>query len=104
MGAGCGFFLQPADGFDASLDRHVDIHQDDIGFVLPAQADRFQAVAGFANQIEPRLVAQDFHQAAPEQFVVIRNEDSDQLIHAPPHLRADRSAGAERSGSLPPHG
>ena len=68
---------QLCQGIAAMHHRHVQIQQDHIGVQLLGQLDPFQAIAGFAHDLEIGLALQQRLEAAAEQGVIIYQQDAD---------------------------
>ena len=73
------------------------------GFRRGGQADRFVAVAGFADHDDRRIVLEDAAEAAPDQAVIVGEQDGDRVIrHAAPPSAARVAARRQRhAGGAP---
>jgi uncharacterized protein YcaQ len=78
LGAGGDLLGRPA-GLDPAGLRHPDVHEHDVGQRLARHGDRLGAVAGLADQVDVVLVGQDHLQAAPEQRMIVGDQDPDRL-------------------------
>ena len=59
--------------------RHAHVHEDDVGRQLLGLGDRVLAVVGLADDVDAVLGLEDEHQPAPEQRVVVDDQDADAL-------------------------
>ena len=66
-------------GVDAAPLGHPDVHQDDVGKRVGRLLDGFAAVAGLADDLDVGLLLEDHLQPAPEQGVVVDDQDADRL-------------------------
>src|SRR5579862_5798386 len=62
-------------GFEAVESRHGDIHQDEVGALLPYQLQRLAAVARLADHFDRGIVGQQGPQARAYERVIIGEQD-----------------------------
>lgn len=75
---GCSL-AEEVGGFDAVHDRHVKVHQDDVGPQHLHLTDGVGAVDGRSDDLDTLQQTQDHRQAVPDHLLVIRDQH--------PHLR-----------------
>src|SRR5215470_7899454 len=57
--------------------RHPDVHEDDVGPVLPGQRDRLGAVAGLADDLEVRRGVDEHAETSAHERLVIGHDYAD---------------------------
>ena len=62
---------------DAVLDRHDDVHQDDVGSAVGRGPDRLLAVGGLAHDLHVVDELEQSAKAAPDDRVIVDDEDAD---------------------------
>ena len=62
---------------DAVHDRHLEVHQDDVGAPLAGEPYRLLAVAGVADDLEPLVGAEREPEGFGEEVMVVRDQDAD---------------------------
>src|SRR5262245_14771743 len=76
-GPGVGLGGDPASRLDAIHGRHPDVHEDDIGMYLAAQANRFGTVRGAAHDVDVGLSAQQRAESGADDLLVVGDEHLD---------------------------
>jgi len=66
-------------GFDARRPGHAHVHDDHVGRHLLRSVDGLDPVGGLADDLDVGLLGEDEVQAAPEQRVVVDDDDADGL-------------------------
>ncbi len=62
--------------FHAIETRHVQVEDDDIWPEFLGLFERFAIVSGFATHLPSRMVQEESAHAAPDNFMIIGNEDT----------------------------
>jgi len=60
-----------SNGLDSVHDRHTEVHQCDVGLVLPPRFDRFAPIGGLGHQGEVGIGRDERGQATPVDGMVI---------------------------------
>ena len=87
-----GELLGRLDPVDA---RHPDVHQDDVGREVAGPGHGLLAVGGLADHVEVGLDLEDHPEAAPDQRLVVGDQDLSWRRPAPAHA-ADQRQGREQ--------
>ncbi len=91
----------PASGLDPVDPRHPHVHQHDVAAQLPRLRDGLDAVARFADDVEPGIGSKDHPKARADEVPVVGEEHPDHRIRShsgklarttyPPPLRGPAS-------------
>ena len=99
----------PSGGLQAVHLRHLDVHEHDIGLVLPGHDDGLLAVACLADDLQVVLGLQDHSEPGSHHRLVVGEHDADRHVPCPfngkvawtakPPCRRARCADGRRGGS-----
>src|SRR5882724_11999582 len=76
-----------ASGFDAVDLRKSAIHDNYVGMKLFSELNRFEAVAGFADDLKSGFVFEDAAETAADEGVIVDEEDGEFIRHGVPPVR-----------------
>ena len=98
VGRGCGQALR---GLDARHPRHVEVHEHDVGLALEHDLDARRGHRRLAHDLNA-MVAEQSDEPAPEQLVVVDDDDPRSVAGAhrplPPGVGTHAPGAAQRCG------
>jgi hypothetical protein len=76
--------LTPQDsrGLEPIHAGHIDVHEDYVGTKQPGLFKGFDSVASFTADVPMGLILYETTEGPPEQFMVVRNQDFEDVIHS----------------------
>ena len=86
-------------GADAVEDRHLDVHDDDVGPELLGQRDGLLAVAGLADDVVA-VLAEHLGEVEADERLVLGHEDAGRRGAAGVVARRRAGAGSRRHGGV----
>lgn len=78
-----GVLADHAGGREAVRAGHPDVHEDDVGALLPGQSDRLGAVGRLADHLHVRLRVDEHTERAAQQCLVVGEQDTDRHTGSP---------------------